>query len=86
MTRMAGTMSRCDDITDQITSREGSRVNPAEIPCYPLSDCFDGKYLDSETFLLRQKELEAGTGEWLAAGRWQGPYHKAVTQGQDSRD
>lgn len=59
MTRMAGTMSRCDDIRDRVTSRERSQINPAHIPCY-LSEWLFGWH--PETSLSRQEELEAGMG------------------------
>ena len=71
MTRMAGTMSRCDDIRDEMASRERKQVDPAQMPCYLLSGCFDGKYLDSETSLSRQKELEAGIGGGGVDSCWQ---------------
>lgn len=85
MTRVAGTMTICDDIRDQMRSRERSKVNPAQIACYLLSGCFDGKYLDSETSCSRQNWRQGWGGWWIAADRWLGPYHKAVVQGQDSR-
>lgn len=67
MTRMAGTMYGCDAIRDQMISIERSKENPAQVPCYLFSDCFDGKYLDSETSLSKQKELGVGSC-WQVAG------------------